>query len=363
VELRAEPPQGTHAYAIEDRPPTGWTVSEISHEGIFDPATGKVKFGPFFDAEARTLTYHLKPPADATGRKEFGGSSSINGVIYPIVGDRIIESVNSTHPADTNQDRSINLAELTAYAAAWKQGTTWPTGPVPIPMSFVTRAAMIWRHGEAYLFDPNQGPPPLCWVPANQGTAGLTALDGTTTERNASGDSTPGSGSNVRITITPAAGVSSYAVEEKVPFGWTVSNISDEGRFDAVASVIRWGVFLDSNPRVLKYTLTPPPAVASIGRLGGFVSFDGVSREISGSDRMVATDAGTTVHLDRCEPASDGTIQLQLSGPAGQVGTLESSTDLVTWTEVKTVFLPDGVMSFSDDSGGAANKYYRLRIR
>jgi len=365
VQLRAEPPQGTHAYAVEDRPPTGWTVSDISNEGIFDPATGKVKFGPFFDAEPRTLAYKLTPTGDATGRKEFGGSSSANGAIYPIVGDRIIESVNSAyHPADSNQDKSINLAELTAYAAAWKQGDSWPTGPSPIPMSFVTRAAMIWRHGEAYLFDPTKGAPPLCWLPVNQTSQPLGALSLATTERSTATDSAPGAPFTVQITISPSSDVSSYAVEEKVPAGWLVSNISDEGSFDSNASSIRWGVFLDNTPRVLKYTLTPPATVASIGQLGGFVSFDGVTREISGSARVIATDDGSTVHLDKCERSADGSIKLQLSGAVGQIGSLESSGDLINWTELKTVFLPDGIMSFSDDStSGEPMKYYRLRIR
>jgi hypothetical protein len=364
VELRAEPPGGTQAYAIEDRPPAGWQVSEISNEGVFDPATGKVKFGPYFDAQPRTLTYRLLPPATATGRKEFGGSSSINGAVYPIVGDRIIESVNPTHPADTNQDKSIVLGELTAYAAAWKQGHTWPSGPSPIPMNFVTRAAMIWRHGEAYVFDPSQGAPPLCWVPANQPGSPVNALGIASTERSASGDCSPGVSSTVHLTVSPSATVSSYAVEERIPAGWIVSNISNEGVFDPTTSVIRWGLFLDNTSRTLQYTITPPANVASIGHLGGSVSFDGVATEISGSARMVATDGTTTVHLDRCDRDANGDVTLQLSGAAGQIGTLESSTDLVNWTELKTVFLPDGVMTFSDDSNeGLPNRYYRLKVR
>ena len=34
------------AYAVEDHPPTNWTVSEISEGGAYDSTTGKVKFGP-----------------------------------------------------------------------------------------------------------------------------------------------------------------------------------------------------------------------------------------------------------------------------------------------------------------------------
>src|SRR5688572_33271218 len=39
-----------------------------------------------------------------------------------------------------NQNFAIVLDEVTAYAAAWKTGESWPTGPSPIPVSNVTSA-------------------------------------------------------------------------------------------------------------------------------------------------------------------------------------------------------------------------------
>ena len=64
-------------------------------------------------------------------------------------------------------------------------------------------------------------------------------------------------------------------------------------------------------------------------------------------------------------PAVDGSFDrtLQVSGPAGQVGVLQSSTDLVQWQDVATVYLPDGTVQFQDDAAAAAVKYYRLQVR
>jgi len=120
----------------------------VSHDGVFDAATGKVKFGPFTDSETRTLTYRVTPPSNASGRHAFTGNSSLNGAAYPIAGDQSIEPALQYHPADQNQNFAITLSEVTAYAAAWKAGDSWPTGPNPIPLSYVTSAATIWKRGE-----------------------------------------------------------------------------------------------------------------------------------------------------------------------------------------------------------------------
>jgi sugar lactone lactonase YvrE len=57
VTLEATPPAGASVYAIEDLPPPGWSVGNVSQNGSYDQAMGKIKFGPFFDATPRTLTY------------------------------------------------------------------------------------------------------------------------------------------------------------------------------------------------------------------------------------------------------------------------------------------------------------------
>jgi len=92
VTLTAVPASGTSVYAVEDAPPTGWVVSNISDNGAFDSTTGKVKWGPFFDNTTRNLTYTVTPPAGATGSQTFAGVGSFDGTNVDIVGDRTINT-------------------------------------------------------------------------------------------------------------------------------------------------------------------------------------------------------------------------------------------------------------------------------
>jgi hypothetical protein len=74
------------------------------------------------------------------------------------------------HPADSDRSASIQIGELTAYGAAWKSGVSWPVGPVPIPIGYMTRAGYLWKVGETYHYDssvdPNIWPTNAAvWVP------------------------------------------------------------------------------------------------------------------------------------------------------------------------------------------------------
>ncbi len=88
----------------------------------------------------------------------------------------------------------------------------------------------------------------------------------------------------VTITVTPSEAVSAYAVEEILPPGSTPVNRSENGVWDEESSTIRWGVFLDGEPRVLTYELTGPDASYSLTGAG---DFDGRGQEISGEDHVV----------------------------------------------------------------------------
>jgi len=86
---------------------------------------------------------------------------------------------NNYHPADyPGSDWRLAIDEVTAYAAAWKRGDTWPVPPNPIPMDYVTRAGYLWRNGECYSYDPSKDPP-MCWdtAPCEQPEVTVTAPD------------------------------------------------------------------------------------------------------------------------------------------------------------------------------------------
>ncbi|MBI2925491.1 MAG: hypothetical protein HYY24_07285 [Verrucomicrobia bacterium] len=364
VLLKTKPPTGTQSYAVEDSPPRGWEVSGISHDGVFDPANGKVKFGPFFDAEPRELSYELTPPAAAQGRHEFAGIGSADGVNSRIGGDRMI-GPSIQHPADRDAaDWTMTVGEVTAYASAWRNGTEWPVPPNPIPISYVTRAGALWRGGEAYTFDPSAGPPPLCWVnaprvgPESVGDVGAAlalgseeaeelkaavraAVGAATREFTAGTDATVGL--TVTIRVAPATGVLSYAVEDVLPAGWAAFDVDTDGAFEARSGRIKWGPFFDDTPRVLTYRVTPSLKRNSCAKFGATASFDGIDVAITGVKKL-----------------RDEAV-LNFGAAPGETFAVEASDDLKTWTRLGTVLSTGDQFNFVDPaSGDLPHRFYRI---
>jgi len=85
-------------YAVEDRPPDGWTVlpSSISDGGLFDPLRGKVKWGPFSDNTPRTNSYRVTPPLDAGEVGRFVGGAAFDGQTADFTGPR--DTLRSGNP-------------------------------------------------------------------------------------------------------------------------------------------------------------------------------------------------------------------------------------------------------------------------
>ncbi|HTH50228.1 MAG TPA: Ig-like domain-containing protein [Candidatus Limnocylindria bacterium] len=251
VSITVQPGDGVQDYVVEDHPPflfgggavpppdqPLWNVTAISDGGVFDFSTGAVKFGPFFDHQARTLTYEITPNAASIEVAEFAGSAVADGTEVPIGGDRLLLG-NTRHPADRDPaDDRISATELTAYGAAWKAGKEWPAGPNPIPMDYVTRAGALWREGEQYRFDPSAGPAPLCWV-SNPFLPPITSGDSGATGSNVSArpafhgialrriEGQAGKSLTVTVRVLSAPGVNSSALEERV--AGTPSVVSEAG--------------------------------------------------------------------------------------------------------------------------------------
>ena len=76
VTLKIAPTANGHCYAVEDTVPAGWVVSGISSSGAY--TGGKVKWGPFFDNQARVLTYQLAPGKSAPGHYVLNGVASFD---------------------------------------------------------------------------------------------------------------------------------------------------------------------------------------------------------------------------------------------------------------------------------------------
>jgi len=221
-----------------------------------------------------------------------GASLTITNVIT----DHTVKvTTGLTHPADVNNNWSIDIGELTAYGAAWIQNQAWPIAPAQIPIDYVTRAGFIWEVGEDYRFDATQAAP-ACWyspyqadsaMPVYRATAGIRSTAAVSSAvRTVSPAATLTQPVTVTIAVTPNATATCYAVEELIPAGWTVTYISNTGSFDKVKGKVKWGPFFDNQIRTLSYTLTPPVSASGTATISGIASFNGANLTITGSNTI-----------------------------------------------------------------------------
>ncbi len=314
VTLVATPSADVSFYTVEDTPPSGWTVAvtNLSDNGWFDASNRRVKFGPFFDGQPRQLTYHVTPPISASGTSVFTGTSSADG------GDRFVAGVQilnpaPLHPADSNPaDGWMTIGEITGYGAAWKRGASWSLGPNPIPSLYVARAIDLWTNGEAYHYDTNFIAPPSWWTPLPDGGASLAPPPvlpaGIAATNGAASADMPyvydaGTAVTINLTVTPATNVTVFAVEDLPPAGWTVSQISDGGSFDAARGKVKWGPFFDSQTRQLAYQTTPPAGETNEVQFYGVAAFDGSPAEIAGQRNLAPRGAALAGFARRFLPA------------------------------------------------------------
>jgi len=198
--------------------------------------------------------------------------------------------VPDEHPADTNGDGKLVIGEVTAYGAAWKQGTNWSIEPNPIPVSYVTRAGYLWRIGETY--HRVTGDCPACWMGglSADGIAAELAADPGTRPSWATaeivGAFSPGGTFRVTITVTPPVGALAWAVEDRPPAGWRVTNISAGGAWDIGSGAVKWGVTSGDGPQTLEYTVRVPLTSTASPSFSGTVSCDGTAQLLVGPFRI-----------------------------------------------------------------------------
>ncbi|HWQ90689.1 MAG TPA: hypothetical protein VN673_03375 [Clostridia bacterium] len=361
VRLLAQPPGTIAVYALQDQPPAAWLVTNISHGGVFDALTGKVKFGPFFDSDARTLGYDILPPPGFVGVGLFAGVASADGASSLIVGDdRMV--ITSLHPADYSPAEWVmRMDEVTAYAAVWRTGGVWMLPPNPIPVDYVTRAASLWRRGETYVLDCSAGVPPLCWV----GLQPLPKLQAMVLDEKVSAlrhlprGYLAGETFEVTIEVSALSTTLAYAVEESFPAGWQIQNISHGGAIDPLHGQIKWGPFCDSTPRTLRYQMVPPAAATGPISFAGSASFDGAATPLGGPAFI-----GSASRLTWTPQPEKGRWVLQLNGDRNARYLVETSTNLVQWTPLTMVTNSLGQVEIPAPvpSQSPQQQYYRAKL-
>jgi len=96
VSLLVQPEASVSAYAAEETLPAGITPYDIEGDGSWDPVARQVKWGPFFDNAARTLSYTV---AGNPGTYALSGVGSFDGASVTTAGDRQIAIPGGNAPS------------------------------------------------------------------------------------------------------------------------------------------------------------------------------------------------------------------------------------------------------------------------
>jgi hypothetical protein len=160
----------------------------------------------------------------------------------------------------------------------------------------------------------------------------------------------------VRVLVEPAAGVFSYALEQGVPAGLTISNISESGEYDPEGAVIRWGPFQDNLTRNLSFSATAGAGGPTTLTFTGLASFDGASIPVVGPAMVPAA-----VRLRDLSRLPNGYFVVSVGAADGRPYTIETSTDLQRWVPLTVLANANGVLQFTDpDSVQLPQKFYRI---
>jgi len=76
---------------IEDYPPAGWAIGNVSSAGCSTWRVGWCGFGPFFGGLPGVCTYEATPPANETGIRQFYGTFSLDAVPGLVTGDTTLD--------------------------------------------------------------------------------------------------------------------------------------------------------------------------------------------------------------------------------------------------------------------------------
>src|SRR6266568_5310662 len=91
VSLVISPPAGTPAYVVEEVLPAGFSPNNISSSGSWATTNRTITWGPFWDGQARSLTYTLVPPNGFSGTATLTGQALLFGATATTGGDSTVQ--------------------------------------------------------------------------------------------------------------------------------------------------------------------------------------------------------------------------------------------------------------------------------
>jgi hypothetical protein len=150
-------------------------------------------------------------------------------------------------------------------------------------------------------------------------------------------------GFQVTLQANPPPEVSSYSLKERPPFG-NPGNLSQGGSFDPATGIITFGPFSGGEARTLSYVDWPPDGAAGLFPVTGEAIADGSAVPVVGDGYVdIAPFPPPSLRLLlRLRPLSHQTV-VQIEGDIGAVYQLQTSLNLMDWTDTGVVATPEGM--------------------
>ena len=391
-------------FAVEDQPPAGWGISNISDGGIFDALNGKVKWGPIYGAGAAPLTYQVLPPAGATGSVSFAGSGSFDGITLPIVGQRqatvgtiFSGSVVSSCPSNYLPGVALTVSNLVTpgssvqvYAVQDGPPAGWTVASISDGGTLDSVHGLVKWGGEItsslpfilsyQVLPPTGATGTVVFSGQAQFDAALVTITGqrqTTRQVLFLGSVSSllptqfvaGTSFTITNMATPATNTSVYAVEDAIPAGWTATNISDDGVFDGLNGKVKWGPYFDGTPRALTYAVLSPLLTPGLARFSGQGWFDTNAITITGQRQslQIGTPSIPAPTITSLTAQDGGHFVLSFTGVSGASYTVLASTNLAgpmtNWTALGPALeTTGGQFGYTDTpTTNRPVRFYRVR--
>ena len=273
IQVAATPSANVKCYLVEETLDAGLTPYDIGTSGTWNPTNQTIRWGPFVDASARTLTYNTSGPS---GSYDLNGRGSVDGQGVAITGTNVVT-------VDLNTMSRVATPSISPR----------PNGlfPVMVTVTTTTAGATIRYTLDGSMPDDNSavysGPFQLdtitrvkarafkTWM-FPSGTADLLYGEEALDESNQIVRTIFNNGTGhprVELAVTAASDIRSQAMVEDLPPGATATAINCGGVFLAGSRTVKWGPFPDDQDRVLSYQISGPDGSYDMPGKGSFNGF------------------------------------------------------------------------------------------
>ncbi len=375
VTLNVAAGNNSNCLAVTEALAPGLGAINISSGGNYIASNNVVLWGPFFGTNALTLSYQavglpgIYPVraswsvdgvsgTEATASNVVIAASGVSGTI-PLPPSQVATPVLLPAMA-SNLPVNVTITDATPGAAIYytldgslpTPSSTLYTGPVPLASASVLRATAFlagWTPSVAAVgvyFPP----------PTTNSVVVAHSVGGNATIAPV-----------VNLTATPQGPVGCYAVVEQIPPGLTPSGLSGDGIWDPVAGAIRWGPYLDHQPRAFSYNVS---GLSGTYPLSGLVSFDGFSLSTGMTVVHINTSLTSlttvTMLISNIVRNLDGSVTLSLVSLPNVTNRVWANTNLALPASWQPIFTnpatpANGIWQFIDTSAaGYPMRFYRF---